>query len=199
MLNKVKVGYSPLSERVMLYRMGKDPVAALETLDVTGQAISAVTEKLLGADGRQTVMTAKHSKLGSCRFILRLTVEPIPDLGTVIHATYRIQDLVPAFYAELFRLSPVVAVKQVTEHLHDEDEPLALFLAGMLKGEYPQDDDQVWERFEIQEVVELLQYELNAIAESFGYYFGTTEGDGSDFGFWPTEQPCATSSTPSDA
>jgi hypothetical protein len=45
-LEKIKVGFSPLSETIQLYRMGVDPECALETKDVTLEVMSAVVEHL---------------------------------------------------------------------------------------------------------------------------------------------------------
>lgn len=62
MLKKVKIGVSPLSNRIQLYRMGKDPRDALETLDVTGPVYGAVIEHMLeGAEpgvGMTTTITS---------------------------------------------------------------------------------------------------------------------------------------------
>ena len=67
-LSRVRVGFSPLSGRIMLYRHGKDPRVALERRDAEAQVVSAVVEWVMhdapkGAtvrltiDGRQYDMT----------------------------------------------------------------------------------------------------------------------------------------------
>lgn len=46
-LKKIKIGVSPLSKRIMLYRMGASKVDALETRDVTGEVYGAVIEHMM--------------------------------------------------------------------------------------------------------------------------------------------------------
>ncbi len=46
-LNKIKIGVSPLSKRIMLYRMGKSPTDALESKDCTGEVYGAVIEHMM--------------------------------------------------------------------------------------------------------------------------------------------------------
>lgn len=61
-LNKIRIGVSPLTKRIMLYRMGKSTTDALESLDVTGPVYGAVIEHMMdGAPegkGMKTTITS---------------------------------------------------------------------------------------------------------------------------------------------
>ena len=46
-LHKIKLGVSPLTKRIQLYRMGKSPTDALESKDVTGMVYGAVIEHMM--------------------------------------------------------------------------------------------------------------------------------------------------------
>lgn len=54
-LHKIKIGVSPLSKRIMLYRMGKSPTDALESKDCTNEVYGAVIEEMM--DGMPTGAT----------------------------------------------------------------------------------------------------------------------------------------------
>lgn len=88
--------------------------------------------------------------------------------GTVIHGTYRYEDLIPAFTEVLERYAPNRARRlrraygNVYRAIH----------AGA-----PAENDATW-------LLDALFDELNEIAPP-GHYFGAHPGDGSDFGFWP--------------
>lgn len=83
---------------------------------------------------------------------------------TIIRATARPEDLIPAFLTELFKVDPKQAARILNEVFADlpesylRSEPAVLIL---------------------HDLVDL----LDANAPS-GYYFGVTEGDSSDYGFW---------------
>lgn len=95
--------------------------------------------------------------------------------GTISHGTLRPQELLRNFAAELNRLMPFNSVSLVVK-AHDN--------ADHLDGE-PTNQDYA----DACEVLTELEDELNAIAAREGnYYFGNTEGDGSDFGFWENEE-----------
>lgn len=59
-LHKIRVGVSPLSKRIMLYRMGKSPTDALESKDFTGQIYGAVIEEMMDGcpNGATKVVTS---------------------------------------------------------------------------------------------------------------------------------------------
>jgi len=90
---------------------------------------------------------------------------------SLIHATHRTQDLVPAF---------LWAILNTPEHS-----------AYLLKKEPPMyandhDDAIWWESDDCMFMLEELFDILNRYAPA-GYYFGATEGDSSDYGYWAIE------------
>lgn len=100
--------------------------------------------------------------------------------GTIIHGTMRAQDLIPAFMGVLRNthiwdsiLYPCVK--------HDQE-------LSFILGKDVDDNDPRWD----SEEVSMFLYEtLWGYMEDMspeGYYFGNTEGDGSDYGYWPLEE-----------
>jgi len=87
------------------------------------------------------------------------------DIGTIIHGTLRVEDLLPAFADELERLD------ESGEHTKLIKEAKSFDFEG-------NDDEEAayW-------IVDELANVLNEFAPE-GCYFGVNEGDGSDFGFW---------------
>lgn len=57
-LHKIRVGVSPLTNRIMLYRMGKSTTDALETKDVTGEVYGAVIHHMMDGAPEGKGMTA---------------------------------------------------------------------------------------------------------------------------------------------
>lgn len=105
--------------------------------------------------------------------------------GTVIAGTLRPEDLVPAFMEALDDRvedasfddgadapAKVQAVDRLQDRLGDLERRMAA------EGYYA-DEDSMWD-------LEWLQDALNEYAPK-GCRFGAHEGDGADFGFWPTE------------
>lgn len=102
-------------------------------------------------------------------FIDEKTSRPIfADLdSTVIRATHRPQDLIPAFLGVL---------KETPEYVQ---------LMNVVPAHALEDDDADW--WESEDAVYFLNETLWDVLNNYapeGYYFGSTEGDGSDFGFW---------------
>lgn len=98
-----------------------------------------------------------------------------PEPGTLIQATHRHEDLIPAFTQELFLLRPSVA-----RYLQDEYKEVYAALAHPELGDLdPADQDA-------PELVDTLFIKLDEAAPD-GYYFGAHPGNGSDFGFWEVE------------
>jgi hypothetical protein len=96
------------------------------------------------------------------------------EVGTVVQATLRSEDLIPAFFAELLALNP----DRAEEVLHREANfPVGLYIIA--EREIPEEL-----RDQASEMVYELQDALDDEAPE-GMYFGTLEGDASDFGFWP--------------
>lgn len=92
-----------------------------------------------------------------------------PTIGTISHGTLRHEDLIPAFARELRRLCGT--------------NPRALELVEQVeKVDLSEGDAEVGDDLEVD-----LADALDEIASQHGLRFGSHEGDGSDFGFWPTE------------
>jgi len=94
-----------------------------------------------------------------------------PSMGSVSHATLRLQDLIPSFIHELRWMKA--------------DKPYA-GLSNLAKLSSSFDDDHsFWTSEEAVYDLEHLTNRLESIASNIPFcYFGTSEGDGSDFGFW---------------
>ena len=99
-----------------------------------------------------------------------MTTNPQPKIhiGTLIHGTLRNEDLLDAFGSELSRIAPT----------HEYAGEAAKLL------ESPAID---FENEAGSELVNLLIDALNEYALPHTY-FGSIEGDGSDFGFWPVPE-----------
>lgn len=87
---------------------------------------------------------------------------------TVIHATLRPQDLITAFM-EAIRSTPEAMQFNIPIHALEDDEA------------------DFWDSEDASYFLNEVLFEvLNNYAPE-GYYFGSTEGNGSDFGFWKIE------------
>lgn len=93
------------------------------------------------------------------------------ELGTLIHGTLRDEDLLQAFASELYRLAGGTG---------EGDQP-----QGIINEAMDLLDNASEEKFEefASDIINDLMDALNEYAP-YGYYFGSIEGDGSDFGFW---------------
>jgi len=93
------------------------------------------------------------------------------QLGTVIHGTLQPLELIDAFADELarFRLPREVrmCVNTIAKQLDREDECI---------------HDHVWQ----EDTLEWLTNRLDERSLPYSY-FGTNQGDGSDFGWWPVD------------
>lgn len=90
---------------------------------------------------------------------------------TVIRATLRPQDLIPAF---------LEVIRETPEYLQIINSNNYAVITDAGADEYD-------ERWESEDISYLLNEELFDILNHYapdGYYFGSIEGDGSDFGFW---------------
>ena len=98
------------------------------------------------------------------------------ELGTLIHATLRDEDLLQAFSDELARIDEAKFREVIKADAHLFAESANLTAAEIVEelGEY------------VTDVINDLMDALNEYAPT-GYYFGAIEGDGSDFGFWAIE------------
>ena len=96
------------------------------------------------------------------------------QLGTIIHGTLRTQDLLRAF---------AYTLNELNDGRHSILFNDALSLAYKLDN--LEDDDRVTELYDAaDETVSQLFDALQDFAPADAY-FGSHEGDGSDFGFWP--------------
>ena len=97
--------------------------------------------------------------------------------GTISHGTLRPQDLLPRFLEALYSLDPKAA------------EPYGITPDGFppVPAHALKDDDaEWWDTEDCAYVLERVTEMLESLAPD-GHYFGTLEGDGSDFGFWPLD------------
>ena len=95
-------------------------------------------------------------------------------IGTLIHGTLRDEDLLPAFADELERVAPRISAHATL--LSDARNPEPFIHAA----------------YTTADIVNDLMDALTEFAPSH-MYFGSIEGDGSDFGWWPvTEYDCET-------
>ena len=99
------------------------------------------------------------------------------ELGTLIHGTLRSEDLLQAFADELERINPD-ALSRVLKIYPEVRGKSATNIAEV---------DQTSIGEVLSEAIEMLMDALNEYAPD-GYYFGSIEGDGSDFGFWADEE-----------
>ena len=86
---------------------------------------------------------------------------------SVIRATLRAQDLIPAFLDVI------------------KDTPEYIQVMNVVPAYAMEDDDSDW--WESEDCMYFLNENLFDILNDYapdGYYFGSHEGDGSDFGYW---------------
>lgn len=89
--------------------------------------------------------------------------------STLIRATHRPQDLVPAFFE---------ALKETPEYVQ---------LMNYVPDSAWRDEDNEW--WDSEDCTHLLTEELWDVLDSYspeGFFFGCDFGDGSDFGYWKT-------------
>jgi len=100
------------------------------------------------------------------------------QLGTISHGTLRTQDLLPAFLETLTaRGGEIPKDLECGTHIEYLNWP-------SLDTTACDDDDKFWDSEDAMWDMEALTDALQTLCPPF-VYFGTLEGDGSDFGFWP--------------
>lgn len=99
--------------------------------------------------------------------------------GTIIHGTLRTADLLRAFADEYERVLPFNGRAMADEARNIAGIMSAADLIGA--GSVAQDE-------EASDMLSALFDALDEIAQREGFYFGASEGDGSDFGYWTTEE-----------
>ena len=109
--------------------------------------------------------------------------------GTVIHGTALTRDLIPAFLSELGK-HDAKAANRITEEIpRDVITPWGEVWG--LKGRYAvvAPDDHPW--WDSEDAIWVLNEDLFEAMDDIapdGHHFGSHEGDGSDYGFWPIEE-----------
>jgi hypothetical protein len=103
----------------------------------------------------------------------KITVDLI-TLGSVSHSTMRTPDLLSAFLSE---------IRSIEQEAEASLLPSPVAAAAEQAIEAEDDSEQA------QEILQELADALN-LAAPFGYVFGAHPGDGSDFGFWLSEDWC---------
>jgi hypothetical protein len=99
------------------------------------------------------------------------------SFGTISHATLRNEDLIDAFTSELEYQVRRNAEEWRSDDGRKERDRILDLIAEAREPDYDYDSDEACE------IVNELQDALDAFAPPYGY-FGTHEGDGSDFGYW---------------
>lgn len=118
-LNQIKVGCSPLTRKIQLYRMGKDSHAALETKDVTEDAVSAVIEHLLSRPDGTAGMQCDY-KGEPTTFTLEVTQRHgHHQVGAAKQLLQEVLSEVPHGWGASFRESDLY--KRIKEHLGDAE------------------------------------------------------------------------------
>ena len=106
--------------------------------------------------------------------------------GTMIRATLRPQDLIPAFVRAFLRMRYTGFDCRTELSRMVDDTPIA-YNPESNTIRYPGDDHEWWESEDAALLVnEDLIDALNDFAPP-GDYFGAHPGDGSDFGYWENE------------
>lgn len=106
-----------------------------------------------------------------------MTTQNKIEIGSLIHATLRPQDLIPCF------------LDAVREYAPAEYEQMMTPAFGPIPA-YVQDEGdscEWWQSDDASYLLEDLFNILEGVAPD-GFYFGAHEGDGSDFGFWPLSE-----------
>ena len=89
------------------------------------------------------------------------------QLGSISTGTLRTEDLLEAFHSTIESLQ--------AQQAKDEGTPIVLADDGYMDGNEPYSDE---------ELLTIYTEQLESFCPPF-VYFGTLEGDGADFGFWP--------------
>ena len=109
-------------------------------------------------------------------------MQTVDFVGTVSRATMRYEDLIPAFLTVLSSYWPERAVEIEAEYAED-DWPHG---SGLILDEPFSDAQEELSPWLLEDLADA----LSEIAPE-DYYFGSSKGDGSDFGFWPITEASA--------
>lgn len=115
----------------------------------------------------------------------------IVSIGSVSHATMRNEDLIPAFVDALDAIKENLAASITTESTFEETESVKAQITSIdvelaAIEEHQQADDYYESEESDMDLNEVLFDLLNEYAPPY-CYFGAHPGDGSDYGFWPSE------------
>jgi hypothetical protein len=78
-LNNIKLGYSPLGEKIYLYRHGKDAGLALEKREAEADVMAVLVQKMMADSPKGSKLTFA---LGDKSYVL--TLEPAQDVTTTL-------------------------------------------------------------------------------------------------------------------
>lgn len=99
------------------------------------------------------------------------------NIGTVLHGTHRPQDMLSAF-ADTY--------KQYAGEETGFDR--SLFVGSKALAYWMEHNNPSSMEFDVaSDLIDELMNKLDEIAAPHNCHFSTTEGDGSDFGFWPND------------
>jgi hypothetical protein len=100
------------------------------------------------------------------------------QMGSVSHGTMRKEDLIPCFVDEILWYNPKnKEALKIRKILNRRDQK---FEAGIEQDNYFESEESDYD-------LELLFDELNNLCDLPYFYFGAHCGDGSDYGFWLSE------------
>lgn len=109
-------------------------------------------------------------------------------IGSISHGTLRTEDLLSTFASELESLILVNGDHfSLPENRQDRDWMNSL--VGRAQDCFSADDDEAIEDEKLEEAEYMVNEEFFNAFQQFAppyCYFGAHEGDGSDFGFWPS-------------
>lgn len=91
------------------------------------------------------------------------------------HGTLRNQDLLPVFLDALAHYGN--GIQESEQHFNN-------IIKDIPQEAFDNDQHPYWDTEDCDYDMEAVRVELELLVPE-GYYFGTLEGDGSDFGFWP--------------
>ena len=108
---------------------------------------------------------------------IKMNTQTKIELGSLIHATLRSEDLIPCF------------LDAVREYAPAEYEQMMVSAFGPIPAYVEDEGDSCewWSSEDASYLLEKLFSILEGVAPD-GFYFGAHEGDGSDFGFWPLSE-----------
>lgn len=117
-------------------------------------------------------------------------METVIETGSVSWGTHRGEDLIPALWSELVRLSALDPnIESARQIAFERIEKETGYFGKILDGESCAEQIERWNAGEDWDseawILETLFETMNAICPE-GIHFGSTEGDGADFGFWYT-------------